>query len=165
MNPLLHLARRRRGVPFIPHYGKRSQAMIRVLLGSLPRMISDAIAGHMRRDTGIEVVARSRAAADLPMLVEQTHPQVVILSEEDAAEPFNSCATLLDRWPHLKVFVLSPRTRTTSLYWRELAWETGHAVSPDDLVTWIHKAINPVTFRESEATECTLPEWLVPSWD
>ena len=139
--------------------------MIRVLLGSLPRMISDAMAAQMDRDAGIEIVARSRASADLPMLVEQTHPQVVILSEDDAAEPFRSCEVLLDRWPHLKVFVLSPRTRMTNLYWRELARETGHSVSPDDLITWIHKAVNPVTFRESEATECTLPEWLVPSWD
>jgi len=139
--------------------------MIRVLLGSLPRMMSDAMAGHMDRGAGIEIVARSRASADLPMLVEQTRPDVVILAEEDAAEPFNACSTLLERWPHLKVFVLSPRTRTTSLYWRELAWETGHSVSPDDLVSWIHKAVNPVTFRESEGTRCTLPEWLVPSWD
>lgn len=90
---------------------------VRVLVANRPRLMREMVIATISDQPDIELVGEVVKEDDLNDVVEQTLPDVLILSLEEPEKPLGKCGFLLGRYPRMRILALAPEQNRGVYYW------------------------------------------------
>ncbi len=90
---------------------------VRVLVANRPRLMREMVIETISDQPDIEVVGEVVNDKDLNEIVEQTQPDVLILSLEEPEKPLGQCGFLLGRYPRMRILALAPEQNKGVYFW------------------------------------------------
>jgi chemotaxis response regulator CheB len=90
---------------------------VRVLVANQPRLMREMVIETIADQPDIEVVGEVVHENELNEIVEQTQPDVLILSLEEPERPSGKCGFLLGRYPSMRILALAPERNRGVYYW------------------------------------------------
>lgn len=90
---------------------------VRVLVANRPRLMREMVLATLSDQADIEIVGEVTKDEDLNDIVEQTQPDVLILSLQEPEEPLGQCGFLLGRYPRMRILALAPEQNRGVYYW------------------------------------------------
>jgi chemotaxis response regulator CheB len=93
---------------------------IRVLVANRPRLMRELILTTFSDQPDIEIVGEVADEADIPVTVEKTNPDVVVIAQEKLGERPRICDTLLRQRPDVRVIAVAPHQNYSVHYWASL---------------------------------------------
>ena len=90
---------------------------VRVLVANQPRLMREMVVETITDQPDIEIVGEVVDDKDLNDIVEQTQPDVLILSLEEPEKPLGKCGFLLGRYPRMRIIALAPERNRGVYYW------------------------------------------------
>jgi AmiR/NasT family two-component response regulator len=90
---------------------------VRVLVANHPRLMREMVMETIADQPDIEIVGEVVDDSDLNDIVEQTQPDVLILSLEEPERPLGKCGFLLGRYPRMRILALAPEKNRGIYYW------------------------------------------------
>ena len=90
---------------------------VRVLVANRPRLMREMVVETITDQPDIEIVGEVVDDKDLNDIVEQTQPDVLILSLEEPEKPLGKCGFLLGRYPRMRIIALAPERNRGVYYW------------------------------------------------
>ena len=93
---------------------------IRVLVANRPRLMRELILTTFSDQPDIEIVGEVTDEADIPVSVEKTNPDVVVIAQEKLGERPTICDTVLRQRPDVRVIAVAPHQNYSVHYWASL---------------------------------------------
>ena len=90
---------------------------VRVLVANRPRLMREMVIATISDQPDIEIVGEVVNEDDLNDVVEQTQPDVLILSLEEPERPLGKSGFLLGRYPRMRILALAPEQNRGVYYW------------------------------------------------
>lgn len=90
---------------------------VRVLVANRPRLMREIVLATIADQPDIEIVGDLDQIANLPEIVEQVRPDVLIVALDDQEHGTGECGFLLGQYPHMKILALAPEQNRGMLYW------------------------------------------------
>ena len=90
---------------------------VRVLVANRPRLMREMVMETIADQPDIEIVGEVLNEKDLNDIVEQTQPDVLILSLDEPEKPLGKCGFLLGRYPRMRILALAPEKNRGVYYW------------------------------------------------
>lgn len=90
---------------------------VRVLVANRPRLMREMVIATISDQPDIEIVGEVLNEDDLNDVVEQTQPDVLILSLEEPERPLGKSGFLLGRYPRMRILALAPEQNRGVYYW------------------------------------------------
>ncbi len=90
---------------------------VRVLVANKPRLMREMVIETIADQADIEIVGEVVNERELNDIVEQTQPDVLILSLEEPERPLGQCGFLLGLYPRMKILALAPEKNRGVYYW------------------------------------------------
>jgi DNA-binding NarL/FixJ family response regulator len=90
--------------------------LIRVLVGNHPRLMRELILSTISEQPDIEIVGEIREESDIEHLVEQTHPDFLIVDLNGNNQVPASCRQILGKHPNLKILAIPSGRNTRVCY-------------------------------------------------
>jgi AmiR/NasT family two-component response regulator len=88
---------------------------VRVLVANRPRLMRELVLATITDQLDVEVVGETDETLDITRVVEEKHPDVVIVALE--AQTGSFCALLLEHHPELKIIAIALEHNRAMLYW------------------------------------------------
>jgi chemotaxis response regulator CheB len=96
------------------------ETSIRVLVANDPRLFRELVVSTLSKHAGIKIVGEAKNEKDVPSLVAETKPNVLLIAlDESRRRPF-MCDQLLHKFPGLRIVAVAPNTNLGILYWASL---------------------------------------------
>ena len=92
-------------------------APIRVAVANRPRLMRELVLETLTQQPDIEVVAEIQDEDEILGIVEDTHPDIVIITLDESDERPHLCDVLLSRYPNLKILALAPERNSSIFFW------------------------------------------------
>jgi len=93
---------------------------IRVLVAARPRLMRELVVELISGQPDIEVMAEVQDDSKIVELVQELHPDCVILGLEASDSRPDVCDLLFDQHPHLKILALASERNSCIFYWATL---------------------------------------------
>ena len=93
---------------------------VRVLVANQPRLMREMVIATISDQPDIEIVGEVLNEDDLNDIVEQTLPDVLILSLEEPEKPLGKSGFLLGRYPRMRILALAPEQNRGIYYWARI---------------------------------------------
>lgn len=93
---------------------------IRVLVANRPRMMRELIVTTFSDQPDIEIVDEVSDEADIPVGVEKTHPDFVVITQDTLGERPSVCAAVLRKHPNVKIIAIVPHNDFSVFYWSSI---------------------------------------------
>ncbi|MGB8063171.1 MAG: hypothetical protein WCF26_14850 [Candidatus Sulfotelmatobacter sp.] len=93
---------------------------VRVLVANQPRLMREMVIATISDQPDIEIVGEVVNEDDLNDVVEQTLPDVLILSLEEPEKPLGKSGFLLGRYPRMRILALAPEQNRGVYYWARI---------------------------------------------
>ena len=93
---------------------------VRVLVANQPRLMREMVIATISDQPDIEIVGEVVNEDDLNDVVEQTQPDVLILSLEEPERPLGKSGFLLGRYPRMRILALAPEQNRGVYYWARI---------------------------------------------
>jgi AmiR/NasT family two-component response regulator len=93
---------------------------VRVLVANQPRLMREMVIATISDQPDIEIVGEVVNEDDLNDVVEQTMPDVLILSLEEPERPLGKSGFLLGRYPKMRILALAPEKNRGVYYWARI---------------------------------------------
>jgi AmiR/NasT family two-component response regulator len=90
---------------------------VRVLVANQPRLMREMVIETLTDQPDIEIVGEVVNEGDLNDIVEQSQPDVLILSLVEPEKPLGQCGFLLGRYPRMRILALAPEQNRGVYYW------------------------------------------------
>lgn len=90
---------------------------VRVLVANRPRLMREMVIATITEQPDIDIVGEVTDDGDLNDMVEQTQPDVLIVSLEEPERPRGQCGFLLGRYPQMRILALAPEQNRGLYYW------------------------------------------------
>ncbi len=90
---------------------------IRVLVANRPRLMRELILTTFSDQPDIEVVGEVADEADIPVSIERTNPDVVVIAQEKLGERPSICDVVLRQRPDVRVIAVAPHHNYSVHYW------------------------------------------------
>jgi AmiR/NasT family two-component response regulator len=90
---------------------------VRVLVANRPRLMRELVLAVIADQPDIEVIGEVRDESTLAEAIEESQPDVLILSLEAADKRIAQCGFLLGQHPHMKILALAPEQNRGLFYW------------------------------------------------
>lgn len=90
---------------------------VRVLVANRPRLMREMVVATITDQPDIEIVGEVTEDGELNDMVEQTQPDVLIVSLEEPERPLGQCGFLLGRYPGMRILALAPEQNRGVYYW------------------------------------------------
>jgi AmiR/NasT family two-component response regulator len=90
---------------------------VRVLVANRPRLMREMVMATIADQPDIEIVGEVVKEDDLNEIVEQTLPDVLILTLEEPEKPLGQCGFLLGRYPRMRILALAPEQNRGVYFW------------------------------------------------
>jgi len=104
---------------------------IRVLVANRPRLIRELVLATIADQPDIEVVGELRESNqqeefEVLRMLEETHPDFLIVALDDFDRRPSFCGHILERHPHLRILALAPDRESSLFYWASLDIHANH---------------------------------------
>jgi chemotaxis response regulator CheB len=93
---------------------------IRVLVANRPRLMRELILTTFSDQPDIEIVGEVTDEADIPVSIEKTNPDVVVIAQDKLGERPSICDTVLRQRPDVRVIAVAPHHNYSVHYWASL---------------------------------------------
>ena len=93
---------------------------IKVLVANRPRLMRELVMATISDQPDIEVVGVLEDETSILQMVEQSHPEFLIIALDDSDERPRICDVLLDSFPHMRILALAPERNSSIFYWASL---------------------------------------------
>lgn len=93
---------------------------IRVVVANQPRLMRELVRETLSDQPDIEIVGEVQNEADIPHVVEEKHPDFLIIALDELAERPHLCDTLLWQFPDMKILALASESNRSIFYWASL---------------------------------------------
>ena len=90
---------------------------VRVLVANRPRLMRELVLAVIADQPDIELIGELQDEKELAEAVEEAHPDILILTLDDADERVAQCGFLLGRYPQMKILALAPEQNRGVFYW------------------------------------------------
>lgn len=90
---------------------------VRVLVANRPRLMREMVITTITDQPDIEIVGEVTKESDLNDMVEETLPDVLIVSLEEPEKPLGKCGFLLGRYPRMRILALAPEENRGVYFW------------------------------------------------
>ena len=90
---------------------------VRVLVANRPRLMRELVLAVIADQPDIDVIGELQDENALADAVEESRPDILILSLEGADTRIAQCGFLLGRYPHMKILALAPEQNRGVFYW------------------------------------------------
>ena len=90
---------------------------VRVLVANRPRLMREMVMATISDQPDIEIVGEVVKEDDLNEIVEQTQPDVLIVTLDEPEKPLGKCGFLLGRYPRMRILALAPEKNRGVYYW------------------------------------------------
>lgn len=90
---------------------------VRVLVANRPRLMREMVLATIADQPDIEVVGDVGEAANLAEIVDQVHPDVLILALDEPEKQPGERGFLLGRHPRMRILALAPEQNHGLFYW------------------------------------------------
>jgi chemotaxis response regulator CheB len=97
---------------------------IRVVVANQPRLMRELVLETIKEQPDIEIVAEIQNEDEIGRVVDETHPDFLIIALNEFDQPAVLCDTLLRRHPELKILALAPERNVSIFYWATLSMHT-----------------------------------------
>lgn len=91
----------------------------RVLVANQPRLMRELVLETISDQPDIEVVGETQDESQITDMVEQTHPDCLIVALRGDERP-RICDELLHRHPEMRILALAPDRNSSIFYWASL---------------------------------------------
>ncbi len=96
------------------------ETSIRVLVTNGPRLFRELVISTLSKHAGIKIVGEAKDKKDVPSLVAETKPNVLLIALDESRRRPSMCHELLRKFPGLRIVALAPNTNLGILYWVSL---------------------------------------------
>jgi chemotaxis response regulator CheB len=96
------------------------ERQIRVLVAIRPRLMRELILNTFSEQPDIEIVGEIADDENLQAAVDNTHPDFLVLSQEDTKRRPSICDLVLHRHPELRIIAVAPDKNYSVHYWASL---------------------------------------------
>jgi chemotaxis response regulator CheB len=93
---------------------------IRVLVANRPRLMRELILTTLSDQPDIEIVGEVADEADIPVSVEKTNPDVIVIAQDKLGERPGICDAVLRQRPDVRIIAVAPHHNCSVHYWASL---------------------------------------------
>ncbi len=93
---------------------------IRVLVANRPRLMRELILTTFSDQSDIEIVGEVADEADIPVSVQKTNPDVVVIAQDKLGERPSICDAVLRQRPDIRIIAVAPHDNYSVHYWASL---------------------------------------------
>ena len=93
---------------------------IRVVVANRPRLMRELVLEAIAEQPDIQILAEIQDESDIPRIVDETHPDFLIIALDDSDERPDICDPLLRRFPEMKILALAPERNSCMFFWASL---------------------------------------------
>ena len=93
---------------------------VRVVVANRPRLMRELLLATIADQPDIEVVAEVQDDADIARVVEEKHPDFLIVALDYPDQRPALCDSLLKQFPDMKILALAPERNCSIFYWASL---------------------------------------------
>ena len=90
---------------------------IKVLVANYPRLMRELVLDAISADPDIEVMGEIQDDTKIAEIVNELHPDCVVIGLDHSDRRPSICDQLLDQHPHLKILALAAERNTSICYW------------------------------------------------
>ncbi|HEY1678521.1 MAG TPA: hypothetical protein VGG04_12475 [Candidatus Sulfotelmatobacter sp.] len=90
---------------------------VRVLVANRPRLMREMVLATIVDQPDIEIIGEVVNDNDLNDIVEQTQPDVLIITLNEPEKPLGQCGFLLGRYPRMRILALAPEKNRGVYFW------------------------------------------------
>ena len=90
---------------------------VRVLVANRPRLMREMVLATIADQPDIEIIGEVINDNDLNDIVEQTQPDVLIITLSEPEKPLGQCGFLLGRYPRMRILALAPEKNRGVYFW------------------------------------------------
>ena len=94
---------------------------IKVLVANRPRLMRELVLETISSQPDIEVMAEIQDDSKIAQLVEELHPDCLIIALDESDNRPDICDSLLERHPQLKILALASERNSSIFYWATLS--------------------------------------------
>ena len=105
---------------------------IRVLVANQPRLMRELVMATISDQPDLEVVGVLEDEASILGMVEQSHPDFLIVTLGRSEDRPHICDVLLDRFPHLRILALAAELNSSIFYWASLDIRSNRIENSED---------------------------------
>ncbi len=96
------------------------ETSIRVLVANGPRLFRELVVSTLSKHSGIKIVGEAKNEKDVPSLVAETKPNVLLIALDESRRRPSMCDQLLHKFPGLRIVAVASNTNLGILYWASL---------------------------------------------
>jgi chemotaxis response regulator CheB len=96
------------------------ERQIRVLVAIRPRLMRELILNTFSEQPDIEIVGEITDDENVQTAVDATHPDFLVLSQEDTKHRPSICDLILRKYPELRIIAVAPDQNYSVHYWASL---------------------------------------------
>ena len=130
------------------------ETSIRVLVANGPRLFRELVISTLSKHAGIQIVGEAKDKKDVPSLVAETKPNVLLIALDESRRRPPMCDELLRKFPGLRIVALAPNTNLGILYWVSLKIHSTTMGSSKDVLLKVMR--DSVSGTEEKLHERTL---------
>jgi hypothetical protein len=93
---------------------------IKVLVANRPRLMRELVMATISEQPDIEVVGVLEDEDSILRVIEDSHPEFLIIALDRSDERPPICDVLLDRFPHMRILALAAEHNISIFYWASL---------------------------------------------
>ena len=93
---------------------------IRVLVANRPRLMRELILGTFAEQPDVEIVGEVSNDDEIPRIVEQTMPNLIVITLDEPGKRPRVCDTVLRRHPEVRIIGVATKQNYSVLYWSAL---------------------------------------------
>jgi hypothetical protein len=90
---------------------------IRVVVANRPRLMRELVLAAIAEQPDIQILAEIQEQSNISRIVDETHPDFLIIALDDSNERPVICDALLRRCPEMKILALAPGRNSCMFYW------------------------------------------------
>ena len=130
---------------------------IRVVVANRPRLMRELVVETISEQPDIEILAEIQDEDKIVDVVEEKHPDflIIALNESDQRPPL--CDILLRRYPEMKILALAPERNSSIFYWATLDIRSNRIENSEEGILNALRGREPMIARrpETEPTPTT----------
>jgi chemotaxis response regulator CheB len=94
---------------------------IRVLVANRPRLMRELVLATFADQPDIDIVGEVIHESEIPAMVEQSKPDVLVIALDDPSERPALCYTLLPHHPELRIIAVASNQNYSVYYWASIS--------------------------------------------
>ncbi len=105
---------------------------IRVVVANRPRLMRELVLATIADQDDIEIVGDVRNEQDIARVVEETLPDFLIISLDEAEQRPPLCDSLLTHYPNMRILALAPERNSSIFFWASLDIHSNSVEASED---------------------------------